>query len=72
MLTQRYSELMRYPLRQQVLRVFQFLLAMGILMGFFTFVFKLEISRPVLFGPADCRLSDAGFQPGDPALDSQP
>ena len=49
MLTQRYSGLMRHPLRQQVFRVFQFLLAMGILMGFLTFVFKLEISRPVLF-----------------------
>ena len=49
MLTQRYSGLMRHPLRQQVFRVSQFLLAMGILMGFLTFVFKLEISRPVLF-----------------------
>lgn len=47
--TQRYSNLIRHSLQQQILRVVQFLLIIGILMGFLTFVFKLELSRPVLF-----------------------
>lgn len=47
--TQRYSDLIRHSLQQQILRVVQFLLIIGLLMGFLTFVFKLEISRPVLF-----------------------
>lgn len=49
MLTQRYFEVMRLPIRQQAYRVLQFTVAAGFLMGFLTYSFKLLISRPVFF-----------------------
>ena len=49
LLTQRYSRLVRLPLRLQLLRVFQFMLVIGFLMGFLTYSFKLEVSRPIFF-----------------------
>lgn len=49
MLTQRYSELMRLPVRTQFVRVFQFMVVAGFWMGFFNYTFKLVISRPLFF-----------------------
>ena len=48
-LTQRYSAVVRLPLRVQAFRVLQFIVATGFLMGFLTYSFKLLVSRPVFF-----------------------
>ena len=47
--SQRYSDLMRLPLRMQYSRALQFVGAAGFFMGFFIFSFKLVVSRPVFF-----------------------
>jgi exopolysaccharide biosynthesis polyprenyl glycosylphosphotransferase len=47
--TQRYSNLMRLPLRTQCTRSLQFVAGAGFFIGFFIFSFKLVISRPVFF-----------------------
>ena len=47
--TQRYSHVLRLPVRQQAVRALSFVLVMGFLMGFFSYSFRLEVSRPVLF-----------------------
>jgi len=48
-LTQRYSAVVRLPLRVQAFRVLQFVVAAGFSMGFLTYSFKLLVSRPVFF-----------------------
>lgn len=48
-LTQRYSEVMRFSLKRQALRVVQFAAVTGVLIASLTYSFKLVISRPVLF-----------------------
>ncbi|MGH9340113.1 MAG: sugar transferase [Acidobacteriota bacterium] len=47
--TQRYSGLMRLPVRGQISRALQFILAVSVLMGFSIFTFKLVVSRPLFF-----------------------
>ncbi|MFQ5740635.1 MAG: sugar transferase [Acidobacteriota bacterium] len=49
MATQRYFQLLHLPLWQQAVRVGQFMVGTGFLMGFLVFTFKLEISRPIFF-----------------------
>ncbi|MFB3902281.1 MAG: sugar transferase [Acidobacteriota bacterium] len=46
--TQRYPLLLEVPLKQQFLRVIQFVFAAGFVAGFLSYAFKLIISRPVL------------------------
>ena len=48
-ITQRYSNLMRLPLRVQCARTLQFVAGAGFFIGFSIFTFKLVISRPVFF-----------------------
>jgi exopolysaccharide biosynthesis polyprenyl glycosylphosphotransferase len=48
-ITQRYSELIRLPLAQQGLRVGQFVIVIGFLVGFFSYALMLVISRTVFF-----------------------
>ena len=48
-LTQRYPQIVRLPLKRQTLRAIQFVVIVGFLMGFMTYSFKLEISRPIFF-----------------------
>ena len=49
LMTQGYSEVVRLPIKTQLLRVTQFMLAVGFVMGFLTYSFKLEVSRPIFF-----------------------
>lgn len=49
LMTQRYEEVLHLSFRQQASRVAQFALGAGFLMGFFSYTFKLEVSRPILF-----------------------
>ncbi len=48
-ITQDYSGVMRLPMRLQAARVLKFVVATGFLMGFFSYSFKLIVSRPVFF-----------------------
>ncbi len=48
--TQRYGEVFHLSAALQASRVLQSVVAIGFLLGFFIFTFKLEISRPVFFG----------------------
>ena len=48
-LTQRYPQIVRLPLKRQTFRAIQFVVTVGFLMGFMTYSFKLEISRPIFF-----------------------
>ncbi len=48
-ITQCYSQVLRLSARQQAVRVLSFMLATGFLMGFLSYSFRLEVSRPVLF-----------------------
>ncbi len=46
--TQRYSRIFRLPLLVQFFHVAQFVVGAGLLAGFFSYAFKLEVSRPVV------------------------
>ena len=47
--TQKYSEVLHWPFRRQLLRVAQFVMLVGMCMAFLTYTLKLEISRPIFF-----------------------
>ena len=47
--TQKYSEVLHWPFRRQLLRVAQFVMLFGMCMAFLTYTLKLEISRPIFF-----------------------
>ncbi len=46
--TQRYSRIFRFPLPVQFFHVLQFAVGAGLITGFFSYAFRLEVSRPVL------------------------
>jgi len=46
--TQRYSHIFRLPLLTQFFHVAQFAVSAGLLVGFFSYAFKLEVSRPIV------------------------
>jgi exopolysaccharide biosynthesis polyprenyl glycosylphosphotransferase len=48
--TERYPEVMRLPLRRQLTRLLHFVPVVGFLIGFLSYTFKLEVSRPVVLG----------------------
>ncbi len=48
-LTQRYEEVLHLSFFEQASRLVQFALATGFLMGFLSYTFQLEVSRPILF-----------------------
>lgn len=50
MATQGYTNLLSRPLSRQAARVLNFVVLMGILIGFINYSLMLEISRPVFFG----------------------
>ena len=47
--TQKYSDVLHWPFRRQVLRVAQFVMLVGMCLAFLTYTLKLEISRPIFF-----------------------
>ena len=49
LVTQQYSDVLRWPFRRQVGRVAQFLMLVGMCMAFLTYTLKLEVSRPIFF-----------------------
>lgn len=50
LLTQKYEDVLFRPWSTRLRRILYFLAAAAVLMGFLSFTFRLEISRPVFFG----------------------
>ncbi len=49
LMTQRYDEVLHLSFFKQASRLAQFALSAGFLMGFLSYTFQLEVSRPILF-----------------------
>ena len=47
--TQTYPEVLHWPFKRQLVRVTQFVVAVGLLMALLTYALKLEVSRPIFF-----------------------